>query len=478
MKAPEHIHLGTKIVCTIGPASQHQDVLRRLIQSGMNVARLNFSHGDHSFHRSVFRGIRDLSESLKKPVAILQDLAGPKIRIGPVRGGRITLETGSTFTLTGRKVEGNAERVSISYPDLARQVQPEDPILLADGNLELRVLETTEHDVVCRVLIGGSLTSYKGVNLPTRSLELDSLTAKDRQDLAFGLEKGVDYVGMSFVRSAQDIRKIHRIMEEHQKKIPVIAKIEKHEALINIDEIIEAADGIMVARGDLGVETPLEKVPLVQKNLIRKANRSGIPVITATQMLRSMVESPRPTRAEVADVANAVLDGTDAVMLSEETAIGRYPVDAVSFMKKVLLYAEKNSEPGLAPSWFDRDSVMPIPEAVSYAACHLARSCAAKAIITFTQSGSTARLVAKYRPRQSILAPTPSVETYRRLSLIRGVVPMKTKDTKDTDAMIRSVFKTVQASGWVKKGDKVVITSGTPVGIRGSTNLIQAEIIK
>jgi pyruvate kinase len=468
---------GTKIVCTVGPSSNSPDILRRLIDSGMDVVRLNFSHGSHAFHRRVFNDIRNLSSSLNKPIAVLQDLAGSKIRIGPIQGDHITLETGSTFTLTGRKIQGNAKRVSTSRPDLVHEVQPGDPVLLADGALELEVLHTTDRDIVCRVLIGGTLTSHKGINLPTRSLKVPHLTEKDCRDLTFGLKMGVDYVAMSFVRSAQDIQEIRRLMAEQGVTVPVIAKIEKHEALDNIDPIVESADGIMVARGDLGVETPLEKVPLVQKTLIQKANRAGIPVITATQMLRSMVESPRPTRAEVTDVANAVLDGTDAVMLSEETAVGKYPVKAVSFMKRIILDVEQNAETGLSPSWFDRDAVMPIPEAVSYAACHLARSCGAKAIITFTQTGSTARLVAKYRPKQLILAPTPSDETYRRLSLVRGVIPLKTEQITDANTMIRSVFRAAHASGWVKKGEKVVVTSGTLAGVKGSTNLIQAEIL-
>jgi len=467
----------TKIVCTIGPASRCPDVLRRLIESGMNVARLNFSHGDQDSHRQVIEDIRRLSGGMKKPVALLQDLAGLKIRIGLIQDGHIKLETGEVFTLTGRNVKGNATMVSTSHPGLAAELKPGDTILLADGELELEVIRTKKEDILCRVIIGGTLTSFKGINLPTRSLKVDQLTPKDRRDLAFGLTMGVDYVAMSFVRSARDIRELRRAMGRQENMIPVIAKIEKHEALRNIDEIVGASDGIMVARGDLGVETPLEKVPIVQKNIIRKANLAAIPVITATQMLRSMVESPRPTRAEVTDVANAVLDGTDAVMLSEETAVGRYPVEAVVFMKKICLDAEKNTELELRGSRFDRDSIVPIPEAVGQAACHLAKSCGAAAIITFTQTGSTARLVAKYRPRQLILAPTPSSVTYRRLSLIRGVVPLKTEYIQDTDAMIQNVFKTVLASGWAKKGEKVVVTSGTPIGVKGSTNLIQAEIL-
>lgn len=467
----------TKIVCTIGPASQSPDVLRCLIKAGMNVARLNFSHGDHAFHRQVFNHIREISEDLDTPVAVLQDLAGPKIRIGPIKADHVILETGERFILTGKKVQGNAQRVSTSRPDLVCEVQPGDPILLADGSLELKVLETTDSDIICKVIIGGALTSYKGINLPTCSLNVPHLTEKDRRDLIFGLKMGVDYVAMSFVRSAENIQEIRRVMKEQGYMVPVIAKIEKHEALSNIDEIIKAADGIMVARGDLGVETPLEKVPLVQKNLIEKANQSGIPVITATQMLRSMVESSRPTRAEVTDVANAVLDGTDAVMLSEETAMGKYPVQSVTFMKKITCDVEENKTTDLTPHWFDKDAVLSIPEAVGYAACHLARSCGARVIITFTRTGNTARLVAKYRPRQLILASTPSPETYRRLSLIRGVVPMMTEDIKDTDAMIRNVFKKVLASGWVDKGEKAVITSGSPLREKGTTNLIQAEIL-
>jgi len=467
----------TKIVCTIGPASRSPGVLRRMIETGMNVARLNFSHGDHESHRRVFEDIRRLSRSMKQPVAVLQDLAGPKIRIGPIQGDHIELETGKTFALTGRKVEGNAKRVSTSHPGLAGELHVGDTILLADGELELEVLEVKEDDIICRVIIGGTLTSFKGINLPTRSLKADHLTPKDRSDLAFGLEMGVNYVAMSFVRSAQDIRILRHAMKEQEKPVPIIAKIEKHEALKNLDEIVSVSDGIMVARGDLGVETPLEKVPLVQKKIIRRANRAAIPVITATQMLRSMVESPRPSRAEVTDVANAVLDGTDAVMLSEETAVGKHPVEAITFMKKICLDAEKNMDSELLSSLFDRDAAVPIPEAVAHAACHLAKSCGAAAIVTFTQTGSTARLVAKYRPRQLILAPSPSEETYRRLALIRGVVPLKTETIKDTDAMIENVFQTVLASGWAQKGEKVVVTSGTPIGIKGSTNLIQAEIL-
>ncbi|TFG54709.1 MAG: pyruvate kinase, partial [Candidatus Aminicenantes bacterium] len=310
----------TKIVCTIGPASRSPRILKKLIQAGMNVARLNFSHGTHSEHLIVLRLIRGLSRELDRPVAVLQDLAGPKIRVGKIAAGTISLKPGALFTLTSRRVPGGTGQVSISYPHLPAEVRPGDALLLSDGALELVVLKTSTRDIVCRVVVGGPLVSHKGINLPSRSIKAPSLTRKDKVDLAFGIRHGVDYVALSFVRGAGDIAAARRFIQKRGADIPLVAKIEKHEALDHIDEIISAADAVMVARGDLGVETPLENIPQVQKMLIQKANRSGKPVITATQMLRSMVDGPRPTRAEVTDVANAVLDGTDAVMLSEETA--------------------------------------------------------------------------------------------------------------------------------------------------------------
>jgi pyruvate kinase len=468
----------TKIVCTIGPASRSPEILEQLTQGGMNVARLNFSHGTQTEHLEVIKNIRRLAAKSGKSVAILQDLAGPKIRIGKIEADAITLESGALFTLTNQHFLGDEKRVSVSYPDLPKDVKPGDTLLLSDGALELEVLEATDHDIRCRVIIGGSLSSFKGINLPARSIKAPSLTKKDKEDLAFGIEQEVDYVALSFVRSATDVMKAKSFIEKRGSAIPLIAKIEKHEALENIDEILHVVDGIMIARGDLGVETPLEKVPLVQKLLIKKSNQAGKPVITATQMLRSMVDSPRPTRAEVTDVANAILDGTDAVMLSEETATGKYPVKSVATMARIA----EDAESGFPfETWMQRlgpKSEKSLPEAVGCAACNLAESINASSIITFTQTGSTARLVAKCRPRRPVLAMTPLEKTYRRLELVWGVVPFLSETMKNTDEMIDRALKTALQSGIVERGQIVVITAGVPVGVPGTTNLIKAEVLK
>ncbi len=468
----------TKIVCTIGPATQSPEVLERLIQSGMNVARLNFSHGTQASHEEVIQHIRRLASRLNHPVAILQDLSGPKIRIGPIEKGEVFLNSGDMFTLTNRQVPGDSQEVSVSYPNLPEEVHPGDTLLLCDGALELEVEETGSQDIECRVIVGGPLSSFKGINLPTSSLKIPILTEKDKKDLDFGISQEVDYVALSFVRTAADVEEAKSIIQDNNSAIPVIAKIEKHEAVSNIDQIIQAVDGIMVARGDLGVETPLEKVPLVQKMLIQKSNQAGKPVITATQMLRSMVENPRPTRAEVTDVANAILDGTDALMLSEESAVGEYPVESVAMMAKIAEDAESGVK---FETWVRRvetKAEKSIPEAVGLAACNLAESINAACIITFTQSGSTAQLVSKYRPRQPILAATPLERTFRRLSLNWGVVPLLCESSDSTDEMIKATFQAVRESGLVKKGQKVVITAGVPVGVPGTTNLVKAETLE
>jgi pyruvate kinase len=468
----------TKIVCTIGPASSSPDVLQQLLRAGMNVARLNFSHGTQAEHGRVMADLRRSSKELDRPLAILQDLAGPKIRIGKLKSGPIQLESQCRFTLTGRDVPGDQNEVSVTYPNLAEEVQPGDTLLLADGSLELKVIETTQDDIKCCVIVGGTLSSHKGINLPTRSLKVPSLTEKDKADLAFGIQQRVDYVALSFVRSAADVLEARHFIQERGASVPIIAKIEKHEALDNIDEIIEVVDGIMVARGDLGVETPLETVPLVQKMVIKKSNRAGKPVITATQMLRSMVENPRPTRAEVSDVANAILDGTDAVMLSEETAAGKYPVQAVEMMAKIAEDAESGFPYDLWMTRVHRKCLKTMPEAVGIAACNLADDIEADAIITCTQSGGTARLISKYRPQQLVLAATPVEDTYRRLALIWGVSPFLIEGVGNTDEMMDKVFSTALNAGLVQSGHKVVITAGVPVGISGTTNLIKAEVLK
>jgi len=469
----------TKIVCTIGPSSSSPGILEQLIKAGMNVARLNFSHGTRPEHGKVIMHIRKISNRLGRPVAILQDLAGPKIRIGEIENGVVTLNSGELFTLTNRRVLGDKKVVTINYPGLLKEIKPGDTLLLSDGALELKVVETNTQDIKCRVIVGGPLSSNKGINLPTGSIKTPILTGKDKDDLAFGIEHEVDFVALSFVRNAKDVEDVRRFMKRQKGSgIPIIAKIEKHEALRNIDEIIKLVDGIMVARGDLGVEIPLEKVPRVQKMLIEKTNKFAKPVITATQMLRSMVDSRRPTRAEVTDVANAILDGTDALMLSEETAIGNYPVESVRMMAKIAEDTESGFPFDTWSQKYSAQNLKSVQESVSRRACDLAEDIGARLIITFTQSGSTARMVSKHRPRPVILAATPVKETYRRLALVWGVIPILSKTMKSTDQMIAAVIKEALNSGLVSHGEKIVITAGIPLGISGNTNLIKAEVLE
>lgn len=468
----------TKIVCTIGPASNSPEILERLVLAGMNVARLNFSHGTQEDHGKTIIKIRRIAGKLGRPVAILQDLAGPKIRIGDIKAGSIQLESGSSFVLTNRNVPGDEREVSVNYHNLPRDVKAGDTLLLSDGALEMEVLETADQDIRCRVVVGGPLSSRKGVTLTTGTIKAPIMSDKDRSDLAFGIEKGVDYVALSFVRSANDVLEVRKVMEAWGRVAPLIAKIEKHEALQNIDEIIKVVDGIMVARGDLGVETPLEKIPRVQKMLILKANQASKPAIAATQMLLSMVSSPRPTRAEVTDVANAIFDGASAVMLSEESAVGSYPVEAVEMMSKVAADAESGFQ---YDAWVQRLGVKNLEdfpeEAVGLSARNLAEAINAASIISFTHSGSTARLISKYRPRPPILAVTPIKETYRRLALVWGVTPILGRGAADINQMVNAAHKAILKSGLVKRGEKVVITAGVPVGVPGNTNLINvAEV--
>ncbi len=464
----------TKIVCTIGPASQSEKVIESMILGGMNVARLNFSHGDHDGHRQKIRTIRNISERIGIPVAILQDLGGPKIRIGTVAEPGVRLDVGDKFILTSELVESGTSRVSVNYPHLPREVRQGDTILLADGMLELKVVSVHEPDIDCEVVQGGVLTSHKGVNLPTRTVGLPALTEKDRADLLFGISEGVDYVAASFVRDPEDVVRVKNLIHQNGNDIPLIAKIEKHEAVKNLDAIMAAADGVMVARGDLGVEIPLAEVPLIQKRIIREANLRGKPVITATQMLRSMVESPRPTRAEATDVVNAVLDGTDAVMLSEETAMGNYPVEAVRIMTGLLKSAEQGfpHEQYLAMS---PETV--VSPSVAHASCVLAAHLDAAAIVPNTQSGLTAIHISRFRPACPILALSPNIITVRRLCLYWGVQPRAIAKPKDTDDMIDNAARSVRGTGHISRGDLVVITAGHPVWVPGTTNMIRVKKI-
>jgi pyruvate kinase len=453
----------TKIVCTIGPATSSEERLRALIEAGMDVARLNFSHGSHEDHGHVIARIRRLADELKVAVAILQDLAGPKVRIGSFTTGSVELSAGDQFILTTRTIEGNEREVSISYPLLPREVKVGDILLLADGAIELEVTEVLTDDIVCQVVVGGTLSARKGVNCPSGLFGLPIFQEKDLQDLKFGVEQGVDFIGVSFVRTVEDIRVAKQEIAKHGTSIPIIAKIETQAALSHFDEIVDEADGIMIARGDLSIETPFTRVPVVQKQLIAKTNRRAKPVITATQMLFSMVESPRPTRAEVADVANAVVDGSDAVMLSEETAVGHYPVRAVQTMATIITETEQAGLRIAPPKEEESDLAVPTEEeALAQAACQLASRLNVEMIVTLTTEGGTARFVSKYRPSQPILAATPRLETYRRLALVRGVIPLLLPGTSETtEDMIAAAKDVAHAYGW--QGKRVVFVSNASV---------------
>lgn len=459
----------TKIVCTIGPSSNSAEVITALIENGMSVARLNFSHGTHAEHAALAQLIREASTQAGRPVAVLQDLCGPKIRVGEIPASGIQLAAGQKVFLTTDQKPGAAERIPVSYGSLPGQVKAGDRILLADGMMELVVKQISGNEIACQVITGGILTSHKGINLPTSTLDIPALTEKDRRDLIFGLEIGVDFVALSFVRSAADIHAIKKIILRQNKQTPVIAKFEKHEALNNVDAILTAADGVMVARGDLGVEIPPEHVPNIQKELVHKANALGKPVIIATQMLRSMVESPRPTRAEAADVANAVWDGADAVMLSEETASGQYPVEAVRFMARIAGSAEANYPHA---RYLHRPPHQEMAEAVAYTACVLAQQLNAAAILATTRSGSTAIQISRYRPDRAIIALLPDETAARRLALYWGCIPFIMPIMQDTDEMVEKAASIALAKGQVHKGQKVVITAGRPVWETGTTNML------
>ncbi|HPT16864.1 MAG TPA: pyruvate kinase, partial [Kiritimatiellia bacterium] len=458
-------------------ASDSREVLSRMLDAGMNVARLNFSHGSRQDHAAKIALIREIAAEKNLPIAILQDLAGPKIRTGAFECGSIQLQTGSEFILTSRDVPGNEKEVGLTYRELPQDVQEGDTLLLADGALELRVEKVAGPDIHCRVILGGKLSSHKGINLPSRSIRAPILTNKDYEDLAFGLAQDVDYVALSFVRSAADIEVARAYMRAQGKIRPIIAKIEKHEALVDLDKIVDAVDGIMVARGDLGVDIPPEKVPTAQRLIIEKANFAGKPVITATQMLKSMTDAPRPTRAEVTDVTNAVLEGTDAVMLSEESAMGQYPVEAVATMSRIAEEAEKGF---LRAAWWQRLQQAQIAdesEALARAACSLAETIDAKALVIATQTGGTAKLAAKTRPVQPILAATTEADAFRRLALVWGVRPMMIQSVDLLIHLFEEMHRAAKETGVVRTGDSVVCTAGFPLGKTGASNLIKVEIV-
>jgi pyruvate kinase len=468
-----------KIVATLGPASSDPEVLQRLLAAGVDVARLNFSHGRHEDHAQMLDRIRTASRHLGRAVAVLQDLQGPKIRTGPLTAGRagVRLEPGAEIVITTEcELKGDARLISTTYPHLAEDVRAGDRLLVDDGLIELRVLGTDGVRARCEVVEGGILREHKGINLPGVALRAEALSEKDRADIAFGLAHGVDAVALSFVRSAADIRACREEMERAGRIVPVIAKIEKPEALEAIDAIIDAADGIMVARGDLGVEILPERVPLLQKDMCRRANAAGKPVIIATQMLESMIEHPRPTRAEASDVANAIWDGADAVMLSAETASGRFPLNAVQMMDRIVREAETSP----ATAVFDPavpGGQAPFNLVTSAAACEASDAAGAVASCCFTLSGTTARLLSHFRPRVPIIAFSPDQSIRRRLALYWGVVPRIMEPVKNADLMAEIVSDRLLEDGVVKPGDRVVLVHGSPLGIPGATNSIRLHEI-
>lgn len=468
----------TKIVATIGPATSSPEVLRAIIEAGATTLRLNFSHGTHADHQRNIRTIRQTAFELNQPVAILQDLQGPKIRLGKFKNGSIVLKKGDRFTLTNRPVIGTQEISCVTYEYLADEVPPGSKILLDDGKVEMFVkeIDRDKGDLHCVVTVAGKLSNNKGVNFPGVYLSVKAMTNKDREDLIFGLDQGVDWVALSFVRNPQDMIEIKELISSTGKQVPVIAKIEKHEAIEQMDAVLALCDGVMVARGDLGVELPAEDVPVLQKRLIATANRLGIPIITATQMLDSMVNNPRPTRAEVSDVANAILDGTDAVMLSNETAVGKHAVEAVATMARIAERIEQEGTSNINARQV-RDSRRSIPNAISQAVGQIAEQLGATAIMTLTQSGATARNVSKFRPHTPILAVTPHVNVARQLQLVWGVKPLLVLELPSTGQTFQAAINVALENQLACEGDLVVMTAGTLQGVSGSTDLIKVEVV-
>lgn len=464
----------TRIVCTIGPACSSAGMMMGLARAGMDVARLNFSHGTQEEHAAAIVRLRHVAERLSRPLAILQDLSGPKVRLGEMPAP-ITLHRGDEVIFsTTTPAESGA--IPLPVPEMASSVGPGDRLLANDGEVELRVLSASPGRITARVTAGGVISSHKGITAPGVSLPIPAVTAKDVDDLRFGLAHDVDWVAASYIRGSKDILPLRAVMEEAGLRRPIIAKIEKREAVHNIEAIVEAVDGVMVARGDLGVEIPIDEVPMVQKRIIRLCNRAGKPVITATQMLESMIENARPTRAEATDVANAILDGSDAVMLSGETAAGAYPLQAVRMMARI---AERTDGSIPDPALFgERRSGPPdVPDAVARAAVGVARAVRARAILCATASGSTARLIARCRPDAPIIAATPSVQTYRRLALTWGVRPLLIEEYSDTDQMMESALLALMGRHAARAGDRIVLTAGLPVGVPGNTNLIRVHVV-
>lgn len=468
----------TKIVCTLGPATNDVEIMKQLIQNGMDAARINFSHGTYETHAETIAKLKQAREELNAPIPLILDTKGPEIRVKTFKEDKVRLEEDATFTLTTRDVEGDVNIVSVTYADLPKDVHRGSRILIDDGLIELKVEDITETDVVCKVVNGGVVKSRKGVNLPGVEVNLPSLMEKDIEDLKFGVENGFDIVAASFIRSAEDVLKIRRVLEENGGgQMHIISKIENQQGVENIDKILEASDGIMVARGDLGVEIPPEEVPLVQKILIAKANRIGKPVITATQMLESMVHSPRPTRAEANDVANAIFDGSDAIMLSGETAAGAYPLEAVATMARIALKAESAVDYAAKLANTTEPARVNITNAISMAACATAAELKTAAITTVTKSGFTARMISRYRPACPLIASTSDETVWRQMNLIWGCKPMLYTGELPRGGVFDTALEIAVKSGLLKNGDTVVSALGMPLGFSGATNTLRVDIV-
>lgn len=468
----------TKIVCTLGPATNDVEIMKQLIQNGMDAARINFSHGTYETHAETIAKLKQAREELNAPIPLILDTKGPEIRVKTFKEDKVRLEEDATFTLTTREVEGDVNIVSVTYADLPKDVHRGSRILIDDGLIELKVEDITETDVVCKVVNGGVVKSRKGVNLPGVEVNLPSLMEKDIEDLKFGVENGFDIVAASFIRSAEDVLKIRRVLEENGGgQMHIISKIENQQGVENIDKILEASDGIMVARGDLGVEIPPEEVPLVQKILIAKANRIGKPVITATQMLESMVHSPRPTRAEANDVANAIFDGSDAIMLSGETAAGAYPLEAVATMARIALKAESAVDYAAKLANTTEPARVNITNAISMAVCATAAELKTAAITTVTKSGFTARMISRYRPACPLIASTSDETVWRQMNLIWGCKPMLYTGELPRGGVFDTALEIAVKSGLLKNGDTVVSALGMPLGFSGATNTLRVDIV-
>ena len=466
----------TKIICTLGPSTDQEGVLRELVANGMNVARFNFSHGSHEEHLGRFEKLKAIREELGKPVAALLDTKGPEIRLKDFKNGTEMLEAGQTFTLTTRDVEGTKEICSITYKDLPQDVQPGGTIMLDDGLIKLQIVTVNDTDIVCKVLNNGKIKNKKGVNVPGVHLSMPYMSQRDRDDIIFGAQQGFDFIAASFVRTAQDVYDIRNLLNEYDSDIRIIAKIENREGVNNIDSILAAADAVMVARGDLGVEIDFTELPGIQKNIIERSFSFGKPIVTATQMLDSMIVNPRPTRAEISDVANAIYDGTSAIMLSGETAAGAYPVDALKTMSAIAERTEQENHARFVPLTENTGKIS-VSDATAHAACLTAKDVNAAAIVTVSESGNTARLLSKYRPEQPIIACVMKEQVQRQLALSWGITPLMMPLAHSTDELIEMSTSLAKENGYLHNGELAVVTAGVPVGVSGTTNMIKIHMV-